>query len=158
MTAKDASLFNQLFNLPPPWTATLDLYSVDTLRFTIDYGSSVMTCPICGVQAKVIRKRKISWNPRDFLGYMITMTAALPVVAAHNKKCRVDKEQSVLGNTLFLDLILRQTKFTQTDNPFPYFFTAAEAPPKLSLPRLDDEAWRLTPYLPQPNIEVYHEE
>ena len=153
MTPK-ASIFNQLFDLPPRWRATLVDYSVDSLHFTIEYSGSVMICPLCGTEAEVIRTRKLSWKPRDFLGYQVNMTAHLPVIAAHNKECRVEKEQSVLGNTLFLDLILRQVKFTQLYNPFQYLLTAVEAPPKLSLPRLDDEAWRLSPYLTLTEVEV----
>ena len=153
-----ASIFNQLFDLPPRWTASLTHYSVDTLHFLIEYQSSVMTCPICGGKGNVIRSRDISWKPRDFLGYQVTMTARLPVIEAHNRECRVDREPSVLGNTLFLDLILRQVRFTDIYNPFQYLFTAVEAPPKLSLPRLDDEAWRLSPYLTLSAAEEHHVE
>lgn len=157
MTPKDASLYNQLFKLPPQWGAVLDLYSVETLRFAIEYRSSVMTCPLCGVQTQVVRQREITWNPRDYLGYKIIMTAKVPVVAPHNPGCRVDRDQAVLVNTLFLDLILRQVDFTQIYNPFLYFFTAAEASPTLSLPRLDDEARRLSPYLQTATIEESHD-
>lgn len=157
MTPK-ASIFNQLFDLPPRWRATLRDYSVDSLHFIIEYSGSVMICPLCGIEAEVIRRRELSWKPRDFLGYQITMTARLPVIEAHNEECRVEKEQSVLGNTLFLDLILRQVKFTQLYNPFQYLLTAVEAPPKLSLPRLDDEAWRLSPHLTLTEVEENNDE
>lgn len=153
-----ASIFNQLFDLPPRWTATLTHYCVDTLHFLIEYPGSVMTCPICGVNADVIERRTLSWKPRDFLGYQVIMTARIPVIDAHNEECRVDRDQSVLGNTLFLDLILRQENFTNIYNPFQYLFSAVEAPPKLSLPRLDDEAWRLSPYLTLAAAKEHHVE
>lgn len=131
MAFKDPSVINDILCLSPPWNGTLSFYSVQQrfMGFTIDYESAFIICPLCGEECDVIGKKIVTWKPPELLGYETSMTACLPVIDYHNLTCRVDREKDLLGNTLLLDLILRQMSFIDTANPFVQLFSATEVNP-----------------------------
>lgn len=137
MGHRDSSIFTEIFNISHPWTVRISSYSKEdlSLHFRIDYTSFTMKCPVCGVDAAVINKNQVTWNSSAFFGYKIKMTAFIPVIGFHNPVCRVDKEQSVLTNSLLLDLIVRQQDASEPANPFQYLFSAVQVPAAHSTPK-----------------------
>lgn len=128
MAWKDPSLINDILCLSPPWNGSLSFYSVKQrfLGFTIDYNSPSLLCPLCGEYCEVIGKKIMTWKAPDLLGYETRMTAQLPVIDYHNLNCKADHEKDLLGNTLLLDLILKQMSFIDYTNPFVQLFGATE--------------------------------
>ena len=131
MAHRDSSIFTEIFNISHPWTVRICSYSKEdlSLHFRIDYTSFTMKCPVCGVDAAVINKNQITWDSSSFFGYQIKMTAFIPVIGFHNPDCRVDRDQSVLTNSLLLDLIVKQSDGSEPGNPFQYLFSAVQIPP-----------------------------
>lgn len=144
MAHRDSSIFTEIFNISHPWTVQICSYSKEdlSLHFRIDYTSFTMKCPVCGVDAAVINKNQISWDSSAFFGYQIKMTAFIPVLGFHNPDCRVDRDQSVLTNSLLLDLIVRQSEGAEPNNPFQYLFDAVHVPATGESKRLRSQAER----------------
>lgn len=94
------------------------------IRFKIEYRGSTIRCPVCGVEADVIGKEPVVWNAASFCEYRTLVTAWIPVAAAHNPACRVSHEQSVLANTLLLELMLQDTSESSNITPLRCFFNA----------------------------------
>lgn len=128
MAWKDPSLISEMLCLSAPWSGSLSFYSVKQrfMGFTIDYSSPSLICPLCGEYCDVIGKRIMTWKAPDLLDYETRMTAHLPIIGYHNFNCKVDHEKDLLGNTLLLDLILRQMSFIDYTNPFVQLFSATE--------------------------------
>lgn len=124
----DPSAIDDILCLSPPWSGSLSFYSVQQkfMGFTIDYKSTFLLCPLCGQECDVIDKKIITWKAPDFLGFETNMTAYLPVIGYHNFDCKVEQEKDLLGNTLLLDLILKQMSFIDYTNPFVQLFSASE--------------------------------
>lgn len=121
---KDSGLkYDCPFNLSYPWKVKTIHCSIKnhTVEFRIDYVSNVIKCPMCGVDAKVVDKRIVSWNASELHNCKAKMTACLPVVDCHNPSCQVDNEQTILSNYLLLDLIIRQFKTTGRTHRFGCF-------------------------------------
>lgn len=137
MAHRDSSIFTEIFNISHPWTVRICSYSKEdlSLHFRIDYTSFTMKCPVCGVDAAVINKDQVTWNSSAFFGYKIKMTAYIPIIGFHNPACRVDKDQSVLTNSLLLDLIVRQQDASEPANPLQYLFSAVQVPAGRATPK-----------------------
>ena len=150
MGHRESSIFTEIFNISHPWTVRICSYSKEdlSLHFRIDYTSLSMKCPVCGVDAAVINKNQITWNSSAFFGYKIKMTAFIPVIGFHNPECRVDRDQSVLTNSLLLDLIVRQLDASEPTSPFQYLFTAAQVPATRATPKADSQQGRRTYAVP----------
>jgi hypothetical protein len=128
MSVQKESSFNDLFNVSPPWEITVLSYSKQNLliKLKIDYNNDVVNCPVCKTEAKISTKNNISFEITNYhFGYNAKVTACIPLVEPHNINCRVDRDQTVLSNTLLLDLILYQLKNTGSLNPFRYLFKSA---------------------------------
>lgn len=128
MAVKDTTIFNDMFNLCPPWDATLSFYSTQSrfLCFTIDYKGSEIRCPICSAQCKVFGKKIFTWYTRRFYDFKVNMTVYVPITKLHANNCKFCTDKYVQCNTLLMDIIIRQLKFSQSTNPFIYLFNAIE--------------------------------
>lgn len=122
---KKSSLIYDILHISKPWTTEMVSFNNDQLAmdFKIDYNSTSISCPICACDAKVAGKTPLTWQYHYFK-HDINMTAYLPSIDSHNKDCKVEYDQSLLHNTMLLDIMAMQLKNTPSLNPLQFLFSA----------------------------------
>jgi len=125
MTTGEKTIFNKIFRLTYPWKTTIISLenNCTSIGFDVEYGSEVITCPVCGSNVNIESRKTVAVEIKKLCyGIDTKMTVYLPMAAQHNKSCKIDGDPNILANTLLLDIIIKQVGDTNMHKPLQYLF------------------------------------
>ena len=129
MSTKKYSILNYVFNAAHRWKTTITSLSAQhsSICLDMDYHGEVVNCPVCGRDVKIVSTKMVAVDiPDTFDGIGTKISVHLPVFVGHNGACKVDRDPTILTNTLLLDVIISQVGNSDKHNPLLYLLNAEE--------------------------------
>ena len=117
----------KMFSLTHPWKITVTAFSDDLscINLFVDYNNGKIVCPACSTIATIVNKKVYAVHiPEIIFGLSAKLTAYIPILGQHNKKCKADSEPQAISNTFLLDIIIKVMGDSHGNNPFLYLFNA----------------------------------
>jgi hypothetical protein len=131
MPIKKYSIFNDVFSAAYRWKTTITSLSAQHFRICLDmdYYGEVVNCPVCGRDVKIASTRIVTVDiPDTFDGFGTKISVHLPVFDGHNGACKIDRDPTILANTLLLDVIINLVGNSDKHNPLLYLLNTEAIP------------------------------